>query len=147
MKPDYQVFCRVFLSPSQAFISIDNLTVLPSQTAKNLGVSLDNQLSWSAQIAANACSCRFALYNICNIHPFDSCIISGSPSLPSSTLGGHLAPPLLCWFGSVSTQLRLFSSLAPQWYKELRPLLSGRPNHYHLMKTKNTPSCFKSTPN
>ena len=51
-------------------ISIDNTTVLPSQTAKNLGVILDNQLSFSAYIAATARSCRFSLYNIRKIRQF-----------------------------------------------------------------------------
>ena len=51
-------------------ISSDNTTVLPSQTAKNLGVTLDNQLSFSAHIAATARSCRFSLYNIRKIRQF-----------------------------------------------------------------------------
>ena len=45
-------------------ITINNSTVTPSPTAKNLGVSLDNQLSFSSFIAATARSCRFSLFNI-----------------------------------------------------------------------------------
>ncbi|XP_078142264.1 uncharacterized protein LOC144539871 [Centroberyx gerrardi] len=51
-------------------ISIDNTTVLPSQTAKTLGVILDNQLSCSAYIKTTIRSCRFSLYNIRKIHLF-----------------------------------------------------------------------------
>ncbi|XP_071370358.1 uncharacterized protein [Centroberyx affinis] len=54
-------------------ISIDNTTVLPSQTAKNLGVILDNQLSCPAYLAATTRSCRFSLCRfslICKIRPF-----------------------------------------------------------------------------
>ena len=46
-------------------ITVDNSTVLPSQSAKNLGVTLDNTLSFSANIKAVTLSCRFMLYNIC----------------------------------------------------------------------------------
>ena len=51
-------------------ISLNNTTVLPSQTARSLGVTLDNQLSFTTHIAAIARSCRFALFNIRKIRPF-----------------------------------------------------------------------------
>ena len=45
-------------------ITFDNLMVAPTQTAGNLGVSLDSQLSLTANITAITCSCRFMLHNI-----------------------------------------------------------------------------------
>ena len=51
-------------------ITLDNITVLPSKTVKNLGVTLDNQLSSSAFITATARSCRFSIFNIRKIRPF-----------------------------------------------------------------------------
>ena len=44
--------------------------MLPSVTAKSLGVTLDSQLSYSANIAATTRSCRFLLYNIRRIRQF-----------------------------------------------------------------------------
>ena len=44
-------------------ITIDNSTMSPSQSAKNLGVTLDNTLSFSANIKPVTHSCRFMLYN------------------------------------------------------------------------------------
>ncbi len=40
------------------------------QTARNLSVTLDDQLSFAASIAATARSCRFILHNIRRIHLF-----------------------------------------------------------------------------
>ena len=51
-------------------VNVENITVSPSTTARNLGVVLDNQLSCTANITAVARSCRFALYNIRRIRPF-----------------------------------------------------------------------------
>ena len=45
-------------------LSIHNSTVTPSPTAKNLGVILDNHLSFSPFITATVRSCRFSLFNI-----------------------------------------------------------------------------------
>ncbi|KAM9403710.1 uncharacterized protein ACWYII_027880 [Salvelinus alpinus] len=45
-------------------ITVDNSIVSSSQSAKNLGVILDNTLSFSTNIKAVARSCRFMLYNI-----------------------------------------------------------------------------------
>ncbi|XP_070985515.1 mucin-5B-like [Oncorhynchus clarkii lewisi] len=47
-------------------ITIDNSEVSPSQSAKNLGVTLDNILSFSANIKAVTRSCM--LYNICRLN-------------------------------------------------------------------------------
>ncbi|KAM3860081.1 SAP30-binding protein [Diretmus argenteus] len=51
-------------------LTIDNTVVTPTRTARNLGVTLDDQLSFSANIASVARSCRFLLYNIRRIRPF-----------------------------------------------------------------------------
>jgi hypothetical protein len=50
-------------------ITVDNSTVSPSQSGKNLGVTLDNTLSFSANMKAVARSCRFMLYNIRKVQP------------------------------------------------------------------------------
>nr|XP_029501536.1 uncharacterized protein LOC115117209 [Oncorhynchus nerka] len=50
-------------------ITVDNSIVSSSQSAKNLGVILDNTLSFSNNIKAVARSCRFMLYNIRRVRP------------------------------------------------------------------------------
>ncbi|XP_068569107.1 uncharacterized protein [Cebidichthys violaceus] len=45
-------------------ITIDDTVVTPTRTERNLGVTLDDQLSFSANIASVTRSCRFLLYNI-----------------------------------------------------------------------------------
>ncbi len=45
-------------------------TITPSKTARNLGVVIDVQLTFSDHIAKTARSCRFALFNIKKIRPF-----------------------------------------------------------------------------
>ncbi len=45
-------------------------TITPSKTAKNLGVMIDDQLTFTDHIAKTARSCRFALFNIKKIRPF-----------------------------------------------------------------------------
>ncbi|KAJ8346318.1 hypothetical protein AAFF_G00215070, partial [Aldrovandia affinis] len=44
--------------------------VSPSQSARSLGVTLDNQLCFSSHIAAITRTCRFSLHNIRRIRPF-----------------------------------------------------------------------------
>ncbi len=44
-------------------IQLGSSTITPSRTARNLGVVIDDQLSFTDHIAATARSCRFALYN------------------------------------------------------------------------------------
>src|SRR4029434_4535145 len=44
-------------------INIDSLSLAPSKTARNLGVIIDDQLTFTAHIASVSRSCRFALYN------------------------------------------------------------------------------------
>uniref|UniRef100_A0A8C5BX13 Reverse transcriptase domain-containing protein n=1 Tax=Gadus morhua TaxID=8049 RepID=A0A8C5BX13_GADMO len=60
-------------------VTVENITVSPSPTARNLGVVLDNQLCCTANITAVARSCRFALYNICRIRPFLTREAASSP--------------------------------------------------------------------
>ena len=46
-------------------VTVEDIAVCPSATARNLGIVLDNQLCCTANIhTAVARSCRFALYNI-----------------------------------------------------------------------------------
>ncbi len=51
-------------------IQLDSSTITPSRTARNLGVVINDQLSFTDHIATTARSCRFALYNIRKIRPF-----------------------------------------------------------------------------
>ncbi|XP_030640854.1 uncharacterized protein LOC115821223, partial [Chanos chanos] len=51
-------------------ITIEGSVVFPTTAAKNLGITLDNQLPYSGHIAAITRSCRFSLYNIRRIRPF-----------------------------------------------------------------------------
>ena len=45
-------------------ITLGSATVTPSSSARNLGVTMDDELSLTAHIAAVSRSCRFPLYNI-----------------------------------------------------------------------------------
>ncbi len=51
-------------------IQLGSSTITPSRTARNLGVVIDDQLSFSDHIATTARPCRFASYNIRKIRPF-----------------------------------------------------------------------------
>ncbi len=51
-------------------IQLGTSTITPSKTAKNLGVMIDGQLTFSDHIAKTTRSCRFASFNIKNIRPF-----------------------------------------------------------------------------
>ncbi len=51
-------------------IQLGTSTVTPSKTARNLGVVIDDQLTFSDHIAKTTRSCRFALFNIREIRPF-----------------------------------------------------------------------------
>ncbi|KAK3565551.1 hypothetical protein QTP86_011914 [Hemibagrus guttatus] len=58
-------------SPAQDLaISLSNSMISPSATARNLGVTMDNQLSFSYHVTNVTHSCRFLLYNIRRIRPF-----------------------------------------------------------------------------
>uniref|UniRef100_A0A8C4X3N7 Reverse transcriptase domain-containing protein n=1 Tax=Erpetoichthys calabaricus TaxID=27687 RepID=A0A8C4X3N7_ERPCA len=51
-------------------ISLDNSVIVPSKTARSLGVTLDEELSFSPHISNLSRSCRYLLYNIRRIRPF-----------------------------------------------------------------------------
>ncbi|XP_061103740.1 uncharacterized protein LOC133132363, partial [Conger conger] len=51
-------------------ISLGDTTLMPSPSARNLGVVMDSKLSLSENIAAVTRSCRFFLYNVQRIRPF-----------------------------------------------------------------------------
>ncbi|KAK3570693.1 hypothetical protein QTP86_025020 [Hemibagrus guttatus] len=58
-------------SPAQDLaISLNNSMISPSATARNLGVTMDNQISFSSYVTNVTRSCRFLLYNIRRIRPF-----------------------------------------------------------------------------
>src|SRR4029434_4930114 len=50
-------------------INTVSLSLAPSKTARNLGVIIDDQLTFTAHIASVSRSCRFAPYNIRKIRP------------------------------------------------------------------------------
>ncbi len=51
-------------------IQLGTSTITPSKTARNFGVMIDVQLTFSDHIVKTAQSCRFALFNIRKIRPF-----------------------------------------------------------------------------
>ncbi len=51
-------------------IQLGTLTITPSKTARNLGVVIDDQLTFSDHMAKTALAYRFALFNIKKIRPF-----------------------------------------------------------------------------
>src|SRR4029434_4616308 len=51
-------------------IKMDSLSPALSKTASNLGVIIDDQLTFTDHIASVSRSCRFALYNMRKIRPY-----------------------------------------------------------------------------
>ncbi len=51
-------------------IQLGTSTITPLKTARNLGVMIDDQMTFSDHISKTARSCRFALVNIKKIRPF-----------------------------------------------------------------------------
>ncbi|XP_067234081.1 uncharacterized protein, partial [Chanodichthys erythropterus] len=51
-------------------VQLGSSTITPSRTARNLGVVMDDGLTFTDHVAATTRSCRFALYNIRKIRPF-----------------------------------------------------------------------------
>ncbi len=51
-------------------MQLSTSTITPSKTARNLGVMIDDQLTFSNHILKTAQSCKFALFNITKIRPF-----------------------------------------------------------------------------
>ena len=65
------IFFPALTSPFSDFsISLGEATVTSSPSARNLGVVMDNRLSFSENITAVTRTCRFLLYNIRRIRPF-----------------------------------------------------------------------------
>ena len=65
------IFFPALTSPFSDFsISLGEATVTSSPSARNLGVLMDNRLSFSENITAVTRTCRFLLYNIRRIRPF-----------------------------------------------------------------------------
>ncbi|XP_062422208.1 LOW QUALITY PROTEIN: uncharacterized protein LOC134132996 [Pungitius pungitius] len=57
-------------SPTQDLtVNFGDSVLTPTQSARNLGLTLDSQLSLTANIAATTRSCRYTLYNIRRIRP------------------------------------------------------------------------------
>ena len=68
-KPEL-LFLPVKACPLTALpLPVDTSPVSPSQSTKNLDVTLDNTLLFSANIKAVTRSCRFMLYNIRRVQP------------------------------------------------------------------------------
>ncbi|KAI5093824.1 hypothetical protein C0J45_15548, partial [Silurus meridionalis] len=58
-------------SPGQdLLITFHDSLLSSSATARNLGVTMDNELSFIPHVANVTCSCRFLLYNVRRIRPF-----------------------------------------------------------------------------
>lgn len=51
-------------------IKTDSLWLAPTRVVRNLGVMIDDQLTFSNHVASVARSCRYALYNIRKIRPY-----------------------------------------------------------------------------
>ncbi|KAK9976737.1 hypothetical protein ABG768_021940, partial [Culter alburnus] len=51
-------------------VQLGSSTITPSRTARNLGVVMDDCLTFTDHVATTTRSCRFALYNIRKIRPF-----------------------------------------------------------------------------
>lgn len=54
----------------QISIQLGSNNLLPTNSARNLGVMIDDQLTFKVHVASIARSCRFALYNIKKIRPY-----------------------------------------------------------------------------
>ncbi|XP_071389800.1 uncharacterized protein, partial [Centroberyx affinis] len=60
-------------SPSvqqQISIQLESAQLMPTKSARNLGVMIDDQVTFKEHVASVARSCRFALYNIRTIRPY-----------------------------------------------------------------------------
>jgi hypothetical protein len=51
-------------------VQLDSLSLTPTNTARNLGVIIDNGLTFTEYIATVTKSCRFTLYNIRKNRPY-----------------------------------------------------------------------------
>src|SRR4029434_2486953 len=69
-KTELMVFPAKQVIPHNININIDSLSLVPSKTARNLWVIIDDQLTFTAHIASVSRSCCFVLYNIRKIRPY-----------------------------------------------------------------------------
>ncbi len=92
-------------------IQLGSSTITPSRTARNLGVVIDDQLSFTDHIATTARSCRFALYNIRKIrYDHISPVLSTLHWLPTK----HRID-----FKILLMTYKALNGLAPQYLSEL----------------------------
>ncbi|KAK3568017.1 hypothetical protein QTP86_028608, partial [Hemibagrus guttatus] len=94
-------------SPAQDLVlSLNNSMISPSATARNLGVTMDSQLSLSSPVPNVTRSCRFLLYNIKRIRPFPSTQATGYSG--ACSVSGHFEIGLLqlYWFSHTTPLLR-----------------------------------------
>ncbi len=136
------VFIRLSCSPVHVLsITIENSVVSLAQTARNLLVTLDDQVSFAANITVTTCSCRFILHSIRRIRLFltletaqvlvqalvilhlDYC---NSPGLPPTQIflesdSRHWYSPTVLQIAQVHPTTRTWSNLTP------------KPVHYTLL--------------
>ena len=51
-------------------IQLESTQLMPTKSARNLGVMIDDQLTFKVHVASVARSCQFTLYNIRKIRPY-----------------------------------------------------------------------------
>ncbi|XP_062378801.1 uncharacterized protein LOC134067515 [Sardina pilchardus] len=69
-KTELLVFPAKTAIPQQINIQLDSSALTPTRSARNLGVIIDDQLTFSEHVASIAKSCRYTLYNIRKIRPY-----------------------------------------------------------------------------
>ncbi|KAK2904419.1 hypothetical protein Q8A73_011076 [Channa argus] len=69
-KTEVLVFPARPLMQHNISINIGSTVIVPTNSAKNLGVIIDDQLSFKDHISSVSRACRFALYNIRKIRPY-----------------------------------------------------------------------------
>ncbi|KAK2899404.1 hypothetical protein Q8A73_012533 [Channa argus] len=69
-KTEVLVFPARSLIQHNISINIGSTVIVPTNSAKNLGVIIDDQLSFKDHISSVSRACRFALYNIRKIRPY-----------------------------------------------------------------------------
>ncbi|KAK3536301.1 hypothetical protein QTP86_002173, partial [Hemibagrus guttatus] len=103
-------------SPAQDLaISLSNSMISPTASARNLGVTMDNRLSFSSHVTNVTRSCRFLLYNIRRIRPFLTTQATQTELACRESLSQYVA-----------TAIRL-DNLLHQHRAGARPPISARP--------------------
>lgn len=65
------IVCPASLSVQpQISVQLDSTLIMTTNSARNLGVMIDDHLTFKGQVASISRSCRFALYNIRRIRPY-----------------------------------------------------------------------------